>query len=97
MPTPRRKRGRPFRTPKPPAPSPAVAGLGPRLSLRKKLAFSAFATVLAFSAMEAALWLLGVEPAYVRRDPYAGFAWRVPHFVVSSSERLHRLKAVASV
>ena len=53
----------------------------PRLSTRRKLLFAAVTTVVVFSVVECALWLGGVNPAFVEEDPYAGFSRHIPHFV----------------
>lgn len=47
----------------------------------KKILFGATVTVMALLAMEACLWILGVKPASLGRDPYAGFTPSIPHFL----------------
>ncbi len=56
------------------------AGGGP--SRAKLVLFSVVVTAAAFAAIEGVLALAGVRPAYVREDPLAGFASRIPHFQV---------------
>ena len=55
------------------------------LPLRKKFAFAATMALGIVLALELALWASGVQPAYLRRDPYAGFTPQVSHFQVETS------------
>lgn len=55
-----------------------------KLSLRKKLFFSAIAVPLMLVMLEVALALFGVHPAIYESDPYVGFA-PVPLYVEQSS------------
>jgi tetratricopeptide (TPR) repeat protein len=52
-----------------------------RLSLRKKLFFSAVVTAASLLALEGVLALMGVRPVLYGEDPYVGFSSRIPLFV----------------
>lgn len=62
-------------------PAPSTA---PKFTLRKKLGFAAITSVAALCLCELILWIAGVDPAYYREDPYAGFALHIPSFVPHS-------------
>ncbi len=53
-----------------------------QVPLWKKLAFAIPTALAMLVALELALWASGVRPAYLRRDPYAGFTPQVAHFQV---------------
>ncbi len=53
-----------------------------QVPLWKKLAFAVPTALGILVTLELALWAIGVRPAYLRRDPYAGFTPQVPHFQV---------------
>lgn len=67
----------------------------PQLSLTKKLIFSAGTTIAALGALELAMWIAGVEPAYYREDPYAGFSAHIPHYVAERDADGQMVMAVA--
>jgi hypothetical protein len=52
-----------------------------RLSLAKKVAFSAVATLLLLALMEVVLALCGIKPELSEKDPHAGFSPQRPLFV----------------
>lgn len=56
-----------------------------RLSLLKKVCFSAVLTVMVFGALEGILALAGVQPLNQRRDAFVGFSGNVPLFVREQS------------
>jgi hypothetical protein len=51
------------------------------LSRRKKVAFSAVATLLSLILLEGLLAIFGVRPELSEQDPYVGFSSQVPLFV----------------
>ena len=65
---------------------PADVRRRPKLSLRKKLLFSAVACVGFFAVVELLLTLAGVRPLLYEEDPYVGFESRVPLFVESEDD-----------
>ena len=56
----------------------------------KRPVFALVTVVLVFGAVEAALWIAGVEPLTTRRDPFRGFSERVPVFELDEQARLWR-------
>ena len=61
-----------------------------KLPLWKSILFATVLTCAGLAALEGVLSLLGVRPAVVERDPYVGFASRVPLFVADGVDRAGR-------
>jgi tetratricopeptide (TPR) repeat protein len=78
-----------------PARTPAQQTRRRSLTLWKKVAFAGSMTIAVLVGLELVLWACGVQPAYHRSDPYAGFTPQVPHFVIASDERGQDLVTVA--
>jgi len=58
-----------------------------QLPVWKRAAFALATALGILVGLELVLWACGVGPAYIRRDPYAGFTPQVPHFqVVTGSD-----------
>ena len=64
------------------------------LPLWKKLAFGIPTALAILVGLELILWACGVNPAYDRRDPYAGFTPQVPHFQVVTNSHGETLVSV---
>lgn len=60
---------------------PTVGKSVPRLSIRKKLLFSAVLTVVVFALLEIVLLVVGAPQILYEEDPYVGFSSQVPLFV----------------
>jgi tetratricopeptide (TPR) repeat protein len=67
-----------------------------RTSRGKKLAFAVTTVLGIFVSIELALWAAGVSPAYLRRDPYAGFTPQVLHFQVEKDGAGQEVATIAS-
>ncbi len=57
-----------------------------KVSLRKKILFSALTTILFFVTLECALTLVGVQPKSNNEDPFVGFSGLLPLMELSTNE-----------
>lgn len=64
--------------------SPTAAKTRRKLSIGKKLFFSAVMTLLFFVTLEGSLAIFGLKPVATTEDPFVGFAGQVPLFVKST-------------
>jgi tetratricopeptide (TPR) repeat protein len=65
------------------------------LSRWQKAAFGGAVAATALIGLELLLWVVGVRPAWLDEDPYAGFSRHIPHFVGESGPDGQTLLTVA--
>lgn len=66
-----------------------------KVSLRKKILFSALTTILFFVVLECALTLLGVQPQTNIEDPFVGFSGLLPLMELSTNEQGEQILSTA--